>query len=569
MPNLAALTSATQSLALLKTPSASPSAPMTNAKPVVMQPLRLSQVMSDAAARVAAAQVQAAGTAVATIELSASGGAYETYGSKTVTVGTSGPNSANQTVTLKAGATYTISTAFGLSDSRGQMKIELLDASNKVVTSTLAGVGKTQNTLTMTAATAGIYTIRLTGQPIGKTGTSTNLYGSYQIGVGQALSKLPTTSGDKNIDALLMGGTNVWHHATGSVATKTTNVIKTGVTELQNVVGRSIKFAFMDSSFLSQLTGSDATGAAVMSATQKQAVQDVFAYYSSIINQSFELVTDPKQADIVFGTNNQGGTSAGYAYMPNRSGSHAQYLMLANDQSTNSNFSNGSYGLLTLVHEIGHTLGLKHPGNSNAGGGGTPGPYLAQADDNRRNTVMSYYSASGISANPQTLMAYDMAALQYLYGANRTPSNAQALAKYQTTTFTDGWAGLESLWTPQGGTVDLTAMTKNNLVDLREGAFSSIGTTKNNVSLAYGSKISTVKGGSGADQVYTAASGTMTLDGGAGNDTLYLSGTAKEWTLNGSTYTRKVGGKTVATVAATGFETIAYYDPTKAALMHA
>ena len=49
---------------------------------------------------------------------------------------------------------------------------------------------------------------------------------------------LPTTSGDKRLDALLMGGTNVWHHATGSVATKTSNVVMPGVTELQNVVGR-------------------------------------------------------------------------------------------------------------------------------------------------------------------------------------------------------------------------------------------------------------------------------------------------------------------------------------------
>jgi hypothetical protein len=78
---------------------------------------------------------------------------------------------------------------------------------------------------------------------------------------------LPTTSGDKNLDALLMGGTNVWHHATGSVATKTANVVKAGVTELQNVVGRTIKFAFMDSSFLTRLSGSDATGAAAMTNT--------------------------------------------------------------------------------------------------------------------------------------------------------------------------------------------------------------------------------------------------------------------------------------------------------------
>ena len=380
---------------------------------------------------------------------------------------------------------------------------------------------------------------------------------------------LPTTSGDKRLDALLMGGTNVWHHATGSVATKTSNVVMPGVTELQNVVGRPIKFAFMDSSFLSRLSGSDATGAAVMSATQKQAVQDAFAYLSGVINQSFELVTDPTKADIVFGTNNQGGTSAGYAYLPNRSGNHAQYLMLANDQSTNSTFTNGSYGLLTLLHEIGHTLGLKHPGNYNAGGGGAPGPFLSKADDNRRNTIMSYYGASGISANPQTLMAYDIAALQYLYGANRNPTNAEALAKRQTTTFTDGWAGLESLWTPQGASLDMSAMTKNNIVDLREGAFSSIGNTKNNVSLAYGSKIASVTGGSGNDDIYAAESGTMTLNGGAGADTLYLAGTSKEWTLNGTTYTRKIGGKVVATIAATGFETVTYYNPSKTALMRA
>ena len=380
---------------------------------------------------------------------------------------------------------------------------------------------------------------------------------------------LPTTSGDKNLDALLMGGTNVWHHAAGSVATKTSNVVKAGVTELQNVVGRPIKFAFMDSSFLSRLTGSDANGAAVMTTAQKQAVQDAFNYLSGVINQSFELVTDPTQADIVFGTNNQGGTSAGYAYLPNRSGNHAQYLMLANDQTTNSTFTNGSYGLLTLLHEIGHTLGLKHPGNYNAGGGGAPGPFLSKADDNRRNTIMSYYGASGLSANPQTLMAYDIAALQYLYGANRNPANTEALAKRQTTTFTDSWAGLESLWTPKGAALDMSAMTKNNVVDLREGAFSSIGNVKNNVSLAYGSKISSVTGGSGSDQIYAAENGTMTLNGGAGADVLYLAGTAKEWTLNGSTYTRKVAGKVVATIAATGFETVAYYNPAKTALMRA
>ncbi len=568
MTNLSALTQTGQSLSLMNARVAPLQSGQT-ARVIKMRPLQLSRSVEAAAARLVASQLGTAGLGSPSITLTKSSGANEMAGMKTVSVGASGPNSASEPVELKAGALYTISAAFGLSDSRGQMKVELVNANNQVVKSVFSGAGKTQASFILTPTIAGTYTIRITGQPIGKTGATTNIYSSYQVSVAQAQSKLPTTSGDKNIDALVMGGTNAWFHATGTVATKTTTQVKPGVMELQNVVGRPIKYAFMNTSFLSQLSGQDASGAAVMTDTQKQAVQDAFGYFSSIINQSFELVTDPTQADIVFGTNNQGGTSAGYAYLPNQSGNHAQYLMLANDQATNSTFSNGSYGLLTLLHEMGHTLGLKHPGNYNAGGGGTPGPYLSKTDDNRRNTIMSYYSASGISASPQTLMAYDIAALQYLYGANRNPTDTAALAKRQTTTFTDGWAGLESLWTPSGATLDLSAMTKANLVDLREGAFSSIGATKNNVSLAYGSRIGAVTGGKGADQVYSAGSGTMSLDGGDGADTLYLAGAAKEWAQSGSRWTRKVGGKTVASVTAAHFETVAFYDPAKTALIRA
>ena len=97
-----------------------------------------------------------------------------------------------------------------------------------------------------------------------------------------------------------------------------------------------------------------------------------------------------------------------------------------------SGMSPGAYGLLTMIHEIGHTLGLSHPGVYNAGSGGTI-TYVDSAvfaQDNRQYTVMSYFGGylagsgwqqDGTYSNylyPQTPMVYDIAAIQAIYGAD-------------------------------------------------------------------------------------------------------------------------------------------------------
>lgn len=352
---------AQRSAAPVLTPVAAP-------KPVAYPSAASTQ--AQAAAAVFALETRAASGSPASIVLQKSGATYEATGSKTVSVGAN-VTSATESAELRAGASYTFSTSFGLSSTRGRMKIELLDPNGKVVQTVIGGVGKTSAAINYKAAASGVFSIRLTGQPIDKT-TTTAIYQGYSIGVAQAASKLPG-SGDKNVDALIFGGTNSWLHDTGALATLSTNVVKDGVRSLNSALSRKVKFAFMTSDSIKGLTGEDARGAAVMSNTQKAAVTDALAYYSSVINLQFEAVSDPAQADIVFGQNNQGGTSAGYANAPNQSGGHAEYLFLASDQSSNGVFTNGSYGLTTLLHEVGHTLGLKHPGNYNAGGGGAPG----------------------------------------------------------------------------------------------------------------------------------------------------------------------------------------------------
>ena len=570
MTNIGALLTSSRLLAATQTRSAPVRilTPIVPPRPTAF--INATHTQAQAAAAALALETRAASGASASIVLQKSGGSYEMTGSKTVSVG-AGVSAASETVELKAGASYTVATSFGLNSTRGRMKLELLDSSGKIVQTVMGGVGKTSANVTYKAAATGVFTIRLTGQPLPDK-SATAFHQSYSIGVAQALSKIPT-SGDKNIDALVYGGTHSWLHDAGALATASTNVVKTGVRSLNPAMTRSVKYAFMTSDSIKTLTGQDARGAAAMSDVQKAAVNDAFAYLGSVIALRFEAVSDPAQADILFGQNNQGGTSAGYANPPNQSGSHAQYLFLASDQATNSNFANGSYGLTTLLHEIGHTLGLKHPGNYNAGGGGAPGPYLPKDTDNRRFTLMSYYGAPDVSSHPQTLMGYDVLALQFLYGANSNPTDTAALAKRQTTNFEDSWRGLETIWAPKGAELDASRTTRSNIVDFREGAYSSIAMSgsmaNNNVGLAWGSKLTSAKGGSGADRFYTAFTGDVVADGGAGVDTLYLAGKASEWSRSGETYTRKVAGQAVSNVTAHNFETVAYYDAAKAPATHA
>ncbi len=82
----------------------------------------------------------------------------------------------------------------------------------------------------------------------------------------------------------------------------------------------------------------------------------------------------------------------------------------------------GSISFETILHEIGHTLGLKHPfTDPNHPDAAT----LPSEQDSTIHTVMSYtYSnlqgqtGNEFSFHPTTPMVFDIAAIQYLYGTN-------------------------------------------------------------------------------------------------------------------------------------------------------
>lgn len=355
-------------------------------------------------------------------------------------------------------------------------------------------------------------------------------------------------SGNINIDALLAGG-SAWFHTAGA-----SGLVPSAVAR------HELTFSFIDSA--SGLSGSDASGFQALDETHKQAVRDALAYVSTVAGLTFTEVASG--GDIKYGSNVQA-ASAGYASYPNAT--VGSTVMLANNQGSYANADKGGYTWEVILHETSHALGLKHPGNYNAGGGGTQGPYLPAASDNRGNTIMSYKDASNVkeikqaggmyvtsTINPDTLQANDIMALQYLYGA---PGTAEA----QDFSWSDGQAMSQTIWSSNtDSTIDLSNQTGTNIVDLRAGNFSSIGihdayasvggkaaytatktmvngklvpissvlgtptyTGINNVKIATGSHIQTAVGGSGNDTFVSNGEGNH-LDGGIGDDAFFLTG---------------------------------------------
>lgn len=216
---------------------------------------------------------------------------------------------------------------------------------------------------------------------------------------------------------------------------------------------------------------------------------------------------------------------------------------------TGSSWPQADYNYFTILHEIGHALGLKHPhGNENGF------PVAPAATDGVENTVMSYRSylngpieAYGIATGsyPYQPMAFDIAAIQYLYGANWNTYAGDTTYTYDPTAsvlFITHWDG--------GGvdTYNFASYTANLKIDLRPGAWIDLGyqyALLDTISPVYAtgnirnpylyngdlrSLIENANGGSGADSI-AGNQAANALNGGAGHDTLY--GYEGADTLNG------------------------------------
>lgn len=212
--------------------------------------------------------------------------------------------------------------------------------------------------------------------------------------------------------------------------------------------------------------------------------------------------------------------------------------------------------LQTYVHEIGHALGLGHAGPYNFDA--QWGVSNAYANDSWSSSVMSYFDQSenpndaGSHGWLMSLMPADLIAIQTLYGAGSQGSETADTVwgpggNLQDETFQhilDMWARIEpadrSIYvrnnfsfmvydTAGNDTLDFSAFSQNQRIDLNELARSDVGGLSGNLVIARGTVIENAAGGAGNDllagnavnNILTGGAGNDVLQGGSGKDHLY------------------------------------------------
>ncbi len=355
-----------------------------------------------------------------------------------------------------------------------------------------------------------------------------------------ATSKAFQASGDENIDALMRQMNNTFFKWSSG----------------------SLTFNFPTSAASYSYSGEPDRDFEELPTELKDAVRKAFAAFSEVANLTFNETSSNSadlriaMADMVHDPDH---AALGRGYFPQDGVKNGDLWL---DVLHEWNPVKGGSDFWTLLHEVGHTLGLTHPGNG-----------IDPALVGHVYTVMSVQPfpdappGVGVGAAPQTLMLGDIAALQYMYGANFNSRPLDTVYSWSPTTgetFIDGIGQgrpernviFMTVWDGGGtDTYDFSSYgnTRPLSIDLRPGEWTNPGLTSAspgdgpfqladlglgpdgfvhppggiaNAFLFNGDTRSLIENanGGGGDDFITGNQASNVLHGNGGDDTLFYTG---------------------------------------------